>query len=452
MFEQSLYNQEAFAPTPESHEGDLFYNYEFKNWNFSPRLYKILASAVMLDLLFLVVIAQADLTNKGCDTFLTSAVCQVIDTAYIANALFGTKREYVDAVYEKTQLKDADVTFVDVSDADPPFEYPGCYFPEATPEPCGLPPASNLSPGYIAPGLPIPNYSGENNLLTRKAHPPKANPGAVEGNIPSSPLGNSTDDESVASNPKNPGSKKFPGSKNGNGQPETSPNANQSANTNTAPGVNPTGPVKDEDINKRPFKDLGNLVNDLKAKNAINLETPFLVNAKGKLTKDGKLDPKTFKFVQATSSDPDHKMIEIVKEGIEAINDSGYLNYLKDLSGKDLDLLVQQNDQTLSAVIQSEMESETRAKSITSGLKFLIGLKKGQKESPTADQNDKDDLLLLNGATVVADGKKVVITFTVPKDVVQQMIQRKLDELAKEPKQSNDTLGSNSNVNTAANR
>jgi hypothetical protein len=76
----------------------------------------------------------------------------------------------------------------------------------------------------------------------------------------------------------------------------------------------------------------------------------------------------------------------------------------------------------------------------------------GQKAAPDADQNDKDDLLLLTGAQVKADGKKIIITFDVPKDVVQQMILRKLDELAKEPKPVDGATDMKTNQNTAVNK
>ena len=57
MFEQSLYNVETPAAAPAS-EGDLFHNYEIKNWEFGPRIYKILGAAGAVNLLALLVFAQ----------------------------------------------------------------------------------------------------------------------------------------------------------------------------------------------------------------------------------------------------------------------------------------------------------------------------------------------------------------------------------------------------------
>ena len=181
----------------------------------------------------------------------------------------------------------------------------------------------------------------------------------------------------------------------------------------------------------------------------MKLESAFVVNAAGKLTKEGKLDPKSFRWGQVSSQD--QKMIDVVKEAITAINDSGYLQYLKDISGKDFSLMLKQDETSISAIVQSEMESDTRAKSISSGLSLLISAAKLKKNSETADQNDKDDLILLENARVETDGKKVVIKFLVPKDIALPMIQRKLAEQKAQPKQPNGNTNGRTGENSAQN-
>jgi len=102
------------------------------------------------------------------------------------------------------------------------------------------------------------------------------------------------------------------------------------------------------------------------------------------------------------------------------------------MSGKDFNFQLQQDAENISAVVQSEMESETRARSIKSGLDFAIGLAKTKKQGEGADQNDKDDLVLLENAKVEIVGKQVVLKFMVPKALAHPMIQRKLAEQAAE--------------------
>ena len=63
--------------------------------------------------------------------------------------------------------------------------------------------------------------------------------------------------------------------------------------------------------------------------------------------------------------------------------------------------------------------------------------------------NAQDDLLLINSINVAVDGKKLNIGFSVPKEVLHQMLKRKLDEQAAEMKKVNGTASGNSNENTA---
>ena len=92
MFEQSLFNQEP-AETPVSQDGDLFNNYEIRNWNYSPRLYKIIAASAAVNLLLVFIVGQTSLlTMKGCDSPFVGKVCQVLDTVYVSSMLFGTDR------------------------------------------------------------------------------------------------------------------------------------------------------------------------------------------------------------------------------------------------------------------------------------------------------------------------------------------------------------------------
>lgn len=204
----------------------------------------------------------------------------------------------------------------------------------------------------------------------------------------------------------------------------------QTSNPRTTPvsGERSTG----YEINKRPLVDFANFVNDLLDKKQVSLDSAFVINAGGRLTADGKLEPKSFRWGEISSQDP--KMVDVVKYAIAAVNDSGYLQYLRDVSGKDFNLLLQQDDANISAVIQSEMESETRARSVSSALGLAVSIAKKAKSGDGADEKDREDLILLENATFEAAGKKIVIRFQVPKAIALPMIQRKLAEQRGQPK------------------
>ncbi|MBK7392903.1 MAG: hypothetical protein IPI64_06310 [Chloracidobacterium sp.] len=437
MFEQSIYDTEPVA-APTS-EGDLFHTYEIKTWEFGPRIYKILAIAAVGNLFALLVFAQTSLlTMKGCDSPLVGRVCEALDVVYVGTMLFGTDRDYVDQVYEKTDLGDADITFVDVSGTAPPLSYPEGYFQIANPEEFAMIQQQANDPMFnnsgFPPGIPYtpPTTSG-NSLLDTKPNIPKTNNDVIDGELPTLGGGGTTGSTDKPRKPR---------------QPKATPTPDDSTTAGNNPKVDPLDPATTYDINKRPFVDLANNVNDLLDKKQVRLDSAFIVNATGKLTKEGRLDPKSFKWGQITSED--QKMVDVVKTAIAAINDSGYLQYLKDVSGKDFNLMLQQDETNISAIVQSEMESETRARSISSGLAFLISAAKSRKSGEGADQNDKDDLVLLENAKVEAIGKKIVIKFLVPKDIALPMIQRKLAEQKAAPKQQNGNAVGGLSSNTAA--
>ena len=108
MFEQQSYDNESRQV--ESLDGDLFRNYEIKNWEYSPVLYKILAISAVLNLAVLAFIGQTNLlTLRGCESPFVGRVCQVLDMAYVGAMMFGTDREFVDEAYENIDLGDAEI-------------------------------------------------------------------------------------------------------------------------------------------------------------------------------------------------------------------------------------------------------------------------------------------------------------------------------------------------------
>jgi hypothetical protein len=458
MFDQPSYDQPSYGNMPAAADplpsGELFRNYEIKSWVLSPRLYKILAISAFFNIAVVVFAAQTSLlTRKGCESPLVGSVCQVLDTVYVGSVLFGTKREYVDAVYDKTELgEDDDITFVDVSKDTPPLTYPAGYFQIANPEQdlAMLGDVDDLGGDFttgnipgIPPGLPLSHPGTGNSLFDTPQNLPPSNPNVVQGPLPGM-NDHGSYNPPIAKRRKGLGGRISPPHPRGpSGTPGPSPedttadNKNPKKDPNGEKKVDPTEPVTDAEINKQPFVLLAGYINNLLDKNEVKLDSPFLISATGKLDKNGKLDPKSFKYVKAESTDA--KMLEVVKEAIEAMNDSGYLQYLKDLSGKDLTIQILQDDTNVKALIQSQMESDTRAQTISSGLNFIINYKKQAKEAPTADDNDKDDLVLLQNAAVTSQGKALMIGFNIPKADLLRMIQRKLADQKTQPKQPEGT-------------
>lgn len=420
MFEHSLYEPERVA-TPLQ-EGDLFYDYEIKSWELSPRIYKILGIAAFVNLLFIAVVSQTSLlTMKGCESPLVGRVCDVLDTVYVSSMLFGTDRDYVDAVYEKTELGDSEITFVDVTGETPPLSYPEGYFAIANPEEWAMKqqmqmdPAFNsteptYTPGYVPPTTSTPSTT----LLDTTPVMPRQNPSVVDGNLPTF-----DDNGRVASNPR----KRPRGNRPASDLPDVDANEDPDPSPTAAPMPTPMSSeaVTGLEINRKPLTDFADQVALQVEAREVDLNQPFMIVLNGVLTKDGKLDRKLSKF-DVSKQKGDQKMIDVAKAAIEAVGDSGFLTYLKSLDVEKLTMTLVQDDEKIHAVISSTQTSPERAKSIASGLNSYISIGK------IAVKNPSDERTLLDGAKVVDDGRNFVLNFTIPKPVAHEMITRKLQE------------------------
>lgn len=456
--EQSYIGTENAAQTPT--EKDFLQNYELRGWELSPRIYKILGVSALANLIFFGVAAQTSLlTMKGCESPFVGRVCQVLDTVYVGAVLFGTDREFVDAAYERIDLGEADITFVDVTGQTGPLEYPEGYFQVANPEQFAAMQAANQNPNFgFNPTTPVytppPAPPAGGGVLGKTPRLPKANPNAVKGDEPDLPF--KIEDETADADTGRGGNKPPLGNANTNGQVANANPNPQPVN----PTVMPTDPAKIQ-INRAPLRDLMIYVLDEQAKNGIDLKSEFSINGSGKFDKNGRLDPKTWRFRNARSSDD--KMVRIVEEAIQAVNMSGYLQYLDMLSGTNFSIELTQDQSNINAVLTSEMESPTRAISVKTLIGQLLAFELERKRSQIAElekssnpedliglQNRRDEVILMQQATVEADGNRVVLRFDVPKEVAHPMIERKLAEQANEAKKPNGNAGMRPADRTAA--
>jgi hypothetical protein len=428
MFEQELYESETLAPATQP--GDLFHNYEIKNWNFTGRIYKILALSAIGNILALMVIGTSGvLTARGCDSPFVGRVCQVLDTVYVGALIFGTESEYADVDYTKTELEDADVTFVDVTGVTPPLSYPEGYFQLANPEQqfTNLTDPNSAGSAFLAPGIPANPTIGGSGLINTPPVAPPVNDNPIVGDLGSGgPLGPSTD------NPTTSGRK---------GRGRRGPLAGQTpadpnANTNV-PNANSSNPTVAENvdeakqdqngvyINKRPLKDKAPDSLEKIEKEVIKIETPFKVTIAATLGpgKDGKtIVLKNPKPVPTETSTNDPEMVKFVQDWIIAVGDAGWFGYLARIEPKPKNLIitVEQNDVDLIATVKADQPSENQAKTQASSLGLLLNasllIAKG------------DEQAFLQKASVTSEGKAFVLNFKIPKPEVKDMVMRKLAE------------------------
>jgi hypothetical protein len=468
MFEQELNEQirrdSAEAAKSQSAELEasdgLFSHYEIRSWEYGPHLYKIIAASLIINIVGLLVMAQTDFTKRGCDSPFVGRVCQVLDTVYIGSVLFGTEREYADAVYEKSELEDADITFIDVSGETPPLTYPEGYFQIANPVQYalmkeqganGFPPISSF-PTYN------PSTSGANQPRTTPKLP-KPNPNPLEGDEPDSPFKFETDDDTA----KNSGGKKTDrplggkvnGKNNGNGKTggddQAANNGGKEDPKKNAEAENEGVAVLDKNgvyINKRPIKDFGAATLDKIDKKEVSLETPFRIVIAGKLglAKDKKtvkiLDPKVVPDPSGRKNDP--AIEQLAKDAVLATSDAGWFGYLYNQNVRNVVVSVEQTDTDIQINVQSDQPNEDDARRAASGLNGLIAL--------SMLSSKPDDKEFLSRAELSSQGKTFQIKFNLPKPLAQEMIRRMLDDLRDDGTSLDPTARQNPNENTAVNK
>jgi len=181
-------------------------------------------------------------------------------------------------------------------------------------------------------------------------------------------------------------------------------------------------PVKDVKVNKQPFVDLQRAITELQVKKQLDLETAFEVAVSGTLDRKGKIDPSTLKYLRIESSKPD--LLNVVKQGIEAINESGFFQYLSELGVKVIQIDVKQDDQTFSFVLESAFPTDSRAKSLESLLTLFLQVKKQRIERKEDTTTDPDELFLIQNAKSQASGKIWKFGFSAPKAEFWKMLDR----------------------------
>jgi len=173
----------------------------------------------------------------------------------------------------------------------------------------------------------------------------------------------------------------------------------------------------ENEINKQPLKDLAGQMNELKSKGKLDLDKPFEVVIEGMLDSKGKMKDPT-----VTQKSGDVGLTTLAKQAVAAVNDSGLLGYLKDLNeGKPTKLVViiSQDQNSMLAKFESEVESEESAKQKASGFNAMLVF--GQQL-----RKGKDEEILMRNTSASASGKKLVFTFKMPTQAVGEMLKKQM--------------------------
>ena len=318
----------------------------------------------------------------------------VRDTLNIAALVASTK--FVDKPYEATQITD-NVQVVQL------FRYPDGYFTPDGQVAAELPPAP--VPGVVDPFAPkIISQASSSS----KEPEPSPSPSPVASVSPevspsvsaaASPAPSASPSAVAQASPMTP--------------EEAQKQLEKTAEENKLPL-----PTENE-INKKPLKDLAAHVSDLKKQGKLDLNKPFKIVIQAELDEKGKLIN-----AQLIEKEGDDILQDLFKRMISALNDSGLLVFLQpvrqDNPGAIVKITIQQGEQEVLASVESEASSAQNAEKLARGFNGLLAAGAWARAG-------KDEAELMKNSTAKLDGKKVVVNFSMPRQSVIDMLKKQME-------------------------
>lgn len=359
---------------------ELFENFEVNKQSRRQIILKLLAGSAVLHVL----VSASVLYVPG------------LRSAFNLASLIADTR-FVDKPYDRTQIAD-DVQLIEL--ASDKFHYPEGYFA----------PEGQIIPVTPAPAPVVPPFIA-------KAQPQTPWRELIGAPSPSpSPVASPT-----------PGALASPAQAiaKANASPTPVPSPTMSADDaqteldKTAKKNNIDLPQENE-INKQAMKDFAAYANDLKKQGKLDFNKPFEIVIEAELDQNGKL--KNAKFTKKAG---DENLVDLFGRMVAALNDSGFLIYLKpvdrDNPGSKVVFTVKQGESEVLATVESEASSEESARVLAKGFKLALAL-------GAESRSGKDEEVLLRNTSAEPVGKKIVFNFTMPRQAVVDLIKKQLAE------------------------
>src|SRR5882672_1483877 len=361
---------------------ELFANFEVNRAPRWPVISKLLAGSLAVHLLAV-----------ACVVFVPG----VRDAFNLASLIADTR--FVDKAYERTEIGD-DVQLVDL--ASDKFHYPEGYF--ALESQTGvLPQLPPAGPQFIAQAQPPMTVQPELAPSPSPSPSPIATPA-------SSPVTTGSPSQTLAQ------AKVSPSPTPAQSPPLTADEA-QTELDKTAAKNNLDLP-KENEINKKAMRDFATYALDLKNQGKLDLNKPFEIVIEAELDENGKL-----KNVKFTKKSGDANLVDLFGRMVSALNDSGFLIYLKpvdkDNPGSRVVFTIKQGESEVLATVESEASSVDSARLLTKGFNAALAI-------GAQSRAGKDEEALLRNTSAEPVGKKIVFNFTMPRQAVVDLIKKQL--------------------------
>lgn len=429
--------------------GGLFEGYEITNAKEMPLFIRVFAASALAHLvIFAAALQLPAVVQTTCDS--TEFTQQLCDTMYVASLLSNSDRSFADKDYDPTQIPDAEnggvqeVVFINDSD----FTYPEGYWTlrdelEGRTSVDELAMVGNSSDPTLNPTMQnlnttsgfntAPSTSSGSSMFGRKQVLPKHNPKAFVER----PENDAVPTASPQEGPLTGGGRKVTESGNNNGG---ATNAGQPKNPSTTTATAQSNEPAEDIYNKKPLYDLLDKMVDFREVQQNNFYQPFQYSIAGTIDKDGKLVTEGV----PTFNGVDPKMQEIVKASVAAFSDSGMFKLLTDIQSKKVKITFVQDGNQFNVKLETEQESERKAKGLFNVFNIALGLGKNsissdiakelKQNDPKRAQREQVTLDLLSKANLRRDGSNIIIEATVDNSFAESMYQtykKDLDEKKK---------------------
>ena len=158
---------------------------------------------------------------------------------------------------------------------------------------------------------------------------------------------------------------------------------------------------------------------DLRDAKKLDFNQSFEISIDATLNDKGKLvNP------HVTKTSGDETLVDLGKELVSAMNDSGVLFYLKkindDKPGTKVTFTIKQDGKDVSASVETEVTSPDSANKLSRG--FALMLLAG-----AASRKGHDEEILLNNTKVSAEGNKVIFKLSMAHEEVVQIVQKGME-------------------------
>ena len=320
----------------------------------------------------------------------------VRDTFNVAALLSDTG--YVDKEYTRTEIDDVQMLQLPAAK----FRYPDGYFATETQlqlaqaiqaSPVGPPVTVDLSPTSTPTPSPMPEPSPSPSVEASPGASPAASPVVT------------TADSSKPEIPKTPE------------QAEAELNKIAAENSVVRPSEN--------EINTRPLKDWLARADSMRTKGQLDLTAAVEITIAATLSPECKLVDAT--VVQKTG---DARLVDVAKEMVGAIGDSGMLSFLRDpkkvkdpkvlsCDAMPLQLTIKLDQTDISAIVETEADTPQRATEMASGYNGLLLV--GQFA-----RRGKDEEVLYRNTKVTSEDKKILVNFSMPRQTASEMLKKQL--------------------------